>query len=73
MGWLIGPTLFSLLLAFLAVKLFEYVFPGVMGWLGSVARFGVFIITWTTVTVVAGMHGFTGKVRQLRQAIGEGK
>ena len=67
MGWLIGPTLAAFVAAFIVIKLFDYVFSGVTGTLGSVARAGVFIITWTAVMVHLGMRGLTSKVRQLRQ------
>ena len=68
MGWLIGPAMASLFAAFLMVKLFDYVFSGVTGSLASGARAGVFVITWTAVTVHLGMRGLTAKVRQLRQS-----
>ena len=67
MSWLIGSTLASFVAAFIVIKLFDYVFSGVTGTLGSVARAGVFVVTWTAVTVQLGMRAFTAKVRQLRQ------
>ena len=67
MGWLIGPTMASFVAAFLVIKLFDYVFSGVTGYLVSGARAGAFVITWTAVTTQLGMHGFTSKVRQLGQ------
>ena len=68
MGWLIGPTLASFFAAFLMIRLFDYVFSGATGALVSVARAGVFVITWTVVTSHLGMRGFASKVRQLRQS-----
>ena len=68
MGWLISMTLASFAAAFIAVKIFDYAFSGVTGTLGSVARAGVFIVTWTAVTAQLGIRGFTSKVRQLRQS-----
>ena len=67
MGWLIGPTLAAFAAAFIVIKLFDYVFSGVTDTLGSVARAGVFIVTWTAVMVQLGTRGFTSKVRRLRQ------
>ena len=72
MGWLIGPTLASFAAAFLVVKLFDYVFSGVPGTLYSVARAGVFGVTWTAVTALLGMRGFSGRIRALRKVIGGG-
>ena len=70
MGWLIGPTLFAIFLAVVAVKIYEYVFPyvlsGVTGGLVSVTKAGLFIVTWTAVTTTMGMRGFGQKVKRLR-------
>ena len=66
MGWLIGPTLASFFAAFLAVKLFDFIFGGVTSSIVNVARAGVFIGTWTAVTTKGGMHGFSKKVKQLK-------
>lgn len=68
MGWLIGYTLASIAAAFIVVRLFDYIFAGVTGSLVNIARFGLFVATWSAVTVKAVMHGFTGQVRQLRQS-----
>ena len=66
MGWLIGPTLASFFAAFLAVKLFDFIFGGVTSSMVSVARAGLFVATWTAVTTKGGMHGFGKKVKQLK-------
>ena len=70
MGWLIGPTLFAIFLAVVAVKIYEFVFPyvlsGVTGGLVSVTKAGLFIVTWTAVTTTMGMRGFSQKVKHLR-------
>ena len=70
MGWLIGPTLFAIFLAVVAVKIYEYVVPyvlsGVTGGLVSVTKAGLFIVTWTAVTTTMGMRGFGKKVKRLR-------
>ena len=67
MSWLIGSTLASFVAAFIVIKLFDYVFSGVTGTLGSVARAGVFVVTWTAVTVQLGMRAFSGRIRALRR------
>lgn len=69
MGWLVGYTLASIAAAFVVMKLFDYIFAGVTGGLVSSVRAGLFIATWTAVTVGMGMQGFTKKVRQVRQAL----
>jgi len=66
-GWLVGPTLASLVMAFVVVRILEYVFSGVAGSLTSAARFGLFVVTWTAVTAMGGMHGVTSLARRLRQ------
>ena len=67
MGWLVGSTLASMVASFIVVKIFDYIFAGVTSGLVSGARFPLFVVTWTAVTAKAGMHGFTKRVRQLRQ------
>ena len=67
MGWLVGSTLASLVAAVIVVKLFDYLFAGMAGGFASSVRAGLFVGTWTVVTVKSGMHGVTGQVRQLRQ------
>ncbi len=67
MGWLVGYTLASIATSFIVVKIFDYVFAEATSGLVSIARCGLFVGTWTAVTAQAGMHGFTKRVRQLRQ------
>ena len=67
MGWLVGATLASLVAAVIVVKVFAYLFAGMVGGLANTARAGLFVVTWTAVTVKSGMHGFTSQLRQLRQ------
>ena len=67
MGWLVSYTLASIAAAFVAVKIFDWIFAGAVGGLVSSARAGLFVATWTAVTAKAGMRGFSKKVRQLRQ------
>ena len=67
MGWLLNYTLASIAASFVVVKIFDYIFTEAASGLGSVARFGLFVGTWTAVTAKAGMNGFTKRVRQIRQ------
>jgi hypothetical protein len=67
MGWLVGAVLASLVASVIIVKVFDYLFAGLMGGLASTARTVLFVGTWTAVTVSSGMHGLTSQVRQLRQ------
>ncbi len=74
MGWLVGYTLASMAASFIVVKIFDYIFAGATSGLVSSARCGLFVVTWTAITAQAGMHGFSKKVRQLRQGfIGKGR
>ena len=70
MGWLFGPTLFSVIVALIVVRIFDYIkdgiFNGPTGDVVNTARAGVFVGTWTAVTAKLGMRGFTARVRQLR-------
>ena len=67
MSWLVGYTLASMVTSFIVVKIFDWLFAGVTSTLVSIATFCLFIVTWTAVTAKAGMHGFTKRVRRLRQ------
>lgn len=67
-GWLAGYTLASIVTAVIVVKIFDYVFAGMTGSVASSARVGLFVGTWTAVTAKTGIHGFSQKVRQLRQS-----
>lgn len=67
MGWLVTYTLASMAASFIVVKIFDYAFEGVHNGFISTARVGVFVLTWTVVTAKAGMHGFSRRVRQVRQ------
>jgi len=67
LGWLIGYTLASMATAFIAVKIFDVIFEGATSVFVSIARCVLFVATWTAVTAKAGMHGFSKRVRQLRQ------
>ena len=68
MGWLVNYILASMVASFIVVKIFDYIFAGATSGLVSIARFGLFVVTWTAVTAQAGMHGFTKRVRQLRHS-----
>ena len=67
MGWLVGPTIASLVAAFIAVKIAEYVFGGMSGILGSVAKPVLFVLTWTAVSTQTTMRSFSSRIRALRQ------
>lgn len=67
MGWLIGPAFFSAIAAFLAVRIFDFIFGGVTSNLASAARAGVFVSAWTAVTTGTGMRGLNKRVRRLRR------
>ncbi len=65
MSWLIGYTLASMVTAFIAIRIFDYVVSGATD---NLARASVFVTTWTAVTVRSGMRGFSKSARQLRQS-----
>src|SRR3990167_7767745 len=67
LGWLVGPTIASFVAAFIVVKLFDHIFAGATSGVVSIARPGLFVLTWTAVTVQSGMHGVAKRVRRLRQ------
>ena len=69
MGWLLNYTIMSIVTSFIIVKILDYLFAGVYGGFVSVAKFVIFVLAWTAVTTQAGMHGFTKRVRQLRQFV----
>ena len=74
MGWLVSYTLASIAASFVVVKIFDYIFAEVSNSLVNIARFCLFVATWTVVTAQAGMRGFTKRVRRLRRiALGKGK
>lgn len=67
MGWLGGIVMASLATSFLAIRIFEYIFGGMTGWVASTAKPVTFVGVWTAVTTAAGMRDFTSKVRSLRR------
>ena len=67
MGWLLGYTLASMAASFIVVKIFDYIVAGGTSSLFSVARAGLFVVTWTAVTAKLGLGGFSKRIRQLRQ------
>ena len=70
LGWLIGYTLASMATSFLVVKIFDWLVAGVTDGLVSIARPGLFVVTWTVITAKAGMSGFTRRIQGLRKGIG---
>lgn len=64
MGWLVGYTLGSAVLAFLAVRLFDWLVSGATG---GIARAAVFITVWTACTAKLAMRSVSAQAHQLRQ------
>lgn len=65
---LVGYTIASIVGAFLAVRIFEYIVGGAV----SSARLGVakatiFVTTWTAITAGSGMRDFSKRVRSIRE------
>ena len=69
MGWLVSYTLASIAASIVALKIFDYIAAEAHGGLVSIARAGLFVVTWTAITTKAGMNGFTKGVRQLKQSL----
>jgi hypothetical protein len=67
MSWLLGYTVVSMAVAFIVIKIFDYLFSGVAGGFTGVARAGLFVITWAAITAQSGMRGVSKTARQLRQ------
>lgn len=67
MGWLIGPVVASWAVAFLVVRIFDYVVGGATNKVVDVTRAGLFVSAWTAVTAGTGMRGFDKRVRGLRR------
>lgn len=66
MGWLIGYTISSMVGAFIVVRLFEYAFSGLTGWVGNVVKASIFSGTWAAITAGLGMRGVNKGVHSLR-------
>lgn len=73
MSWLVGYTVVSMAVAFIVVKIFDYIFSGVAGGFTGVTRAGIFVITWAAVTAQSGMRGFSGSARRLRESNADAK
>lgn len=67
MSWLIGYTLASMAVAFIAVKIFDFIFAEASSRLVGIARGAVFVLVWTAITVKAGMRGFTSTAKRLKE------
>ena len=68
MGWLVSYTIASIVGALFIMRLFDYVFAGVVGGVAHIARLGLFVGMWTTITAKSGMRDFTNKVKRLRKS-----
>lgn len=69
MGWLVNSLLASMVMAFIVVKIYDYIFAGVTSSWSNGVRYGLFCFTWTAVTVQAGMSSVNKRARQLKQSI----
>ena len=70
MSWLVGYVIASMVVAFVAVRIFEYLAAGVSGGVVNIAKLILFVGVWTAITMASGMRAFTGRIRQMRQLIG---
>jgi len=66
-GWLLGPTLASMVMALIVVRIFDYLVVGAASGLVNTARAGLFVGTWTAVTTGSGMRDVAKWARRLRQ------
>ena len=67
MGWLVGYMLASMVGAFFVVRIFDYIFSGVSSGIAHTARAGLFVGTWTAITVSEGMRDLSKRARRLRE------
>jgi hypothetical protein len=65
LGWLIAPIITSIVASILIVKVWDTLFGGVTNSFLGVARAGLFVGTWATITTAAGMRGVNGMTRRL--------
>lgn len=66
MSWLVGYVIASMVAAFIVVRLFDYIFSGVVSGLAHAVRASLFVGVWTAVTTGSGMRDFSKRLRQLR-------
>lgn len=71
MNWLVGTTLFSMVVAFVGVRILEYILSGMAIGLVGAAKASVFSTVWTAVTTSKGDRAFTRGTRSLRQGLGK--
>lgn len=69
MNWLVGITLLSAGVAFVSVRILEYIVSGMAIGLAGAAKASVFSAVWAAVTTGTGDRAFTRRVRSLRQGI----
>lgn len=67
LNWLVGATLASLAVSYVAVRGIEYFWGGIAGAADGAAKATVFSGVWTGVTSALGMRAFTEKARAWRQ------
>ena len=68
MGWLISLTIASMVGAFVAVRIVEYVVTGLVGSLASSVKASLLVSAWTAITTGLGDAKLTKGVRKLRQS-----
>ena len=66
MSWLVGMTLASMAAAFIVMRILDYIFAGMGGWISVVAKPAVHVGVWAAVTAHSGMRAFSERVRGLR-------
>lgn len=71
MSWLVGYVIASMVVAFVVVRIFEYLVTGASGGVVNIAKLILFVGVWTAITMASGMRAFTGRIRYLRKAIAQ--
>ena len=68
-GWFFWTAVASALGAFVAVRLFDYLFSSASAGVAAVARPAAFAGVWTTVTTKLGLKAVADKVHGLRERL----
>lgn len=67
MSWFAGVVVASALVAVIVMRLFDYVFSGLVGSAANATKNGLFVGVWTAVTTYSGMREVAKRIRKLRQ------
>lgn len=67
MRWLFGYVIASLVGSFFVVRIFDYIFAGVVGTAVTAAKAGLFVSIWSAITTGSGMRDVNKRVKQLRR------